>query len=491
MASLSLPVERKLFNPLWWREILFRWQSQSLKTSSVSDVDAGIPVSKVVEVHQAKAPTKASSADDYMKVPNDGVTITVTELESEDDLDVEEDRAVTIISEPETDSDKLASDILDVIGGYGLHTQPKDADGPVTGWTGKSFFMDRVKTQVAKGHAIEMILPAFPWKSINQVDKVTGVLPDLGEELALSRLHQLCEDIKAVYPPGGQVHIATDGLLFDDVVGISDENTWAYGDGLVQMAKSKGYDKSIKLFRVMDILGYTADTPLNKESYLSLAQKCRNEILEKYGRTEEEVREMMRDDPDTLLTYCGFIRFLETDLRHSPVAANATSGQKYRKIVKKVAINMMIRAESFTKFLQAMKPKHVRLSIHPSSGTVKLSIPLIVQGSGGFPKSPWHSSIAIALDGTYTTVHSKAVRDTHRLMYKDGRPYFYREKSELWDWEDEDVAFEAQYPNIMLIYPRADIEKSLTEAQLEKVQQLREVHRGPVKVIGFENAAAA
>ena len=50
---------------------------------------------------------------------------------------------------------------------------------------------------------------------INQVDKVTGVLPDLGEELALSRLHQLCEDIKAVYPPGGQVHIATDGLLFD------------------------------------------------------------------------------------------------------------------------------------------------------------------------------------------------------------------------------------------------------------------------------------
>lgn len=274
------------------------------------------------------------------------------------------------------------------------------------------------------------------------------------------------------------------------MVGISDDNTWAYGDGLVQMAKSKGYDKSIKLFRVMDILGYTADTPLNKESYLSLAQKCRNEILEKYGRTEEEVREMMRDDPDTLLTYCGFIRFLETDLRHSPVAAHATSGQKYRKIVKKVAISMMIRAESFTKFLQAMKPEHVRLSIHPSSGNVKLSIPLIVQGSGDFPKSPWHSSIAVALDGTYTTVHSKAVRDTHRLMYKDGRPYFYREKSELWDWEDEDVVFEAQYPNTMLLYPRAGIKKSLTEEQLDKVKQLRGVHKGPVKVIGFENAAA-
>lgn len=75
---------------------------------------------------------------------------------------------VTIIREPEpTDSDKLANTILDIIGGYGLHTQPKDADGPVIGWTGKSFFMDRVRTQVTKGHAIEMILPAFPWKSVS------------------------------------------------------------------------------------------------------------------------------------------------------------------------------------------------------------------------------------------------------------------------------------------------------------------------------------
>lgn len=194
MASLSLPIERKLFNPLWWREMLFQWQSQSHKISSASDVDAGTPESKVVEVHQVNAPSKASSAYDFAKVPKDGVTITVTgiyllvtllgvstntltplELESEDDLEVEEDRAVTIISEPEpTDWDKLASDILDVIGDYGLHTQPKDVDGPVTGWAGKSFFMDRVRTQVAKGHAIEMILPAFPWKSVSNTQISTN-----------------------------------------------------------------------------------------------------------------------------------------------------------------------------------------------------------------------------------------------------------------------------------------------------------------------------
>lgn len=58
--------------------MLFWWQSQTLKTSTISDVDAGFPGSKFVEVHQVKAPSKASSAGDYAKVPKDGVTITVT-----------------------------------------------------------------------------------------------------------------------------------------------------------------------------------------------------------------------------------------------------------------------------------------------------------------------------------------------------------------------------------------------------------------------------
>ncbi|CAG8047058.1 unnamed protein product [Penicillium olsonii] len=413
------------------------------------------------------------------------VEITVTEIEPEESA---EEPTLS----PADSLTQLANDILQVIEGYGQHLPPKHDEAPVTGWIGKSFFMDKVKDQLRKGQPIHLILPAFPWKSINKTDKVTGVLPDLGEELALSRLNQLCEDIKQVYPLGGEVHIATDGLVFDDVVGISDDDTWAYGEGLLQLAAEKGYEKNIKLLRVMDILGYTDGKILDKDLYMSLVQKCRDELLESYGRTEEEVRTMMREDPDTLLTYCGFIRFLETDLRHSAVAQDATSGHKFRKCVKKVAINMMIRAESFTKLLQARKPDHVRLSIHPSTGSVKLSVPLIIQGSGAFPKSPWHSSIALSLEGLYSTVHSKSVCETHNLMYKDGRAYYYREKSDLWDWDDEDVVFEPQYPNRMLVHPRAGTEstKVLTKVQLETLEKLRAVHKGPVMVTGFENSAA-
>ncbi|KAL2167580.1 hypothetical protein VTG60DRAFT_1091 [Thermothelomyces hinnuleus] len=422
--------------------------------------------------------------------PNDGGSASVPTTE---DGEVQL-ASPTTLPPVNKDLDQLASDILDVVQRYGQHLPPAGSDGNSSNeWLGKPLFMGKVKAQLERGQAIRLILPAFPWKSINRVEKVTGILPDFGEELALYRLNQMCEDIKTVYPLGGQVYIATDGLVFDDVVGITDEDTWAYGEGLIQMAREHGLH-NIKLRRVMDILGYTKDKTLDKELYLSLAKQCREEIISGYGRTEEEVRQMMKDDPDTLLTYCGFIRFLESDLRYSPVTAatKALSGQAYRRTVKKVAIQMMIRAESFTKLLQAHCPDYVRLSIHPSNGSVKLSFPLIVQGDGNFPRSPWHSSLAIAKDGTYSTIHSKDVRDTHDLILKDGRGYYFREKSDQWDFEDDEIVLEPRYRNRMIVRPaRAEWHgvKTLSESQLQKLAALRAAHTaGPVEAIGFANA---
>lgn len=71
----------------------------------------------------------------------------------------------------------------------------------------------------------------------------------------------------------------------------------------------------IKLRRPMDILKITENRTLTRDVYLGLAAKTRMVLENEYGRTEEEVREMIRTDEDTLLTYRGFIRFLETDLR--------------------------------------------------------------------------------------------------------------------------------------------------------------------------------
>lgn len=73
--------------------------------------------------------------------------------------------------------------------------------------------------------------------------------------------------------------------------------------------------KGIKLLRPMDILNLTDGQKMTKEVYFELAAKTRMVLEDEYGQTEEKVREMIQTDEDTLMTYRGFIRFLETDLR--------------------------------------------------------------------------------------------------------------------------------------------------------------------------------
>ena len=101
--------------------------------------------------------------------------------------------------------------IMAIIQGYGQHESNANNDA----WLGRVKFEPIVRAHVHKGDTIPFVLPAFPWKSVNKVEKVLGALPDLGEELALGRLNNLCQDIKDIYEPGAFVSITSDGLVYN------------------------------------------------------------------------------------------------------------------------------------------------------------------------------------------------------------------------------------------------------------------------------------
>jgi pyoverdine/dityrosine biosynthesis protein Dit1 len=105
---------------------------------------------------------------------------------------------------------------MDVLETYGRHTGGSEADNHK--WLGRDKFFPRVEQFVKNRQPVKMILPSFPWKSVNRVDKVTGALPDLGEELALARLDAICVDIGKVYEHGAEIYIATDGLVFNGML---------------------------------------------------------------------------------------------------------------------------------------------------------------------------------------------------------------------------------------------------------------------------------
>ena len=108
-----------------------------------------------------------------------------------------------------TDADAKATEVLKIVKQYGLNYERTGA------WDGFETFLPIVAGQVERKEPIRMLLPGFPFKSPNQKDKVLGVLPDLGEELALKHLDGLCEKIKAIYGHGAECHITSDGLVYN------------------------------------------------------------------------------------------------------------------------------------------------------------------------------------------------------------------------------------------------------------------------------------
>ncbi len=111
--------------------------------------------------------------------------------------------------EPDAATKETATKILKIIETYGLNYERTGT------WDGFETFLPVVIGQVQRKEPIKMLLPGFPFKSPNTKDKVLGVLPDLGEELALKHVDGIAERIKAIYPHGAEVHITSDGLVYN------------------------------------------------------------------------------------------------------------------------------------------------------------------------------------------------------------------------------------------------------------------------------------
>lgn len=105
--------------------------------------------------------------------------------------------------------DRTVSLIMDMLESFSRQQQGNSV------FVGREVFSPRVRRHVVARRKIPMVLPAFPAKSINCVEKVLGPSPDFGEELALDRLNDLCCRIQRIYTPGALVLIATDGACYN------------------------------------------------------------------------------------------------------------------------------------------------------------------------------------------------------------------------------------------------------------------------------------
>ncbi|KAH7372296.1 putative pyoverdine/dityrosine biosynthesis protein [Pyrenochaeta sp. MPI-SDFR-AT-0127] len=384
----------------------------------------------------------------------------------------------------------IALAVLEVLETYALQTGPTHIP-----WSGLAEFVPEVAKQIESNQPIRLLLPGFPFKSPNSTDKVLGVLPDLGEKLALAHLQGLCENVGRVYDKGAEVWICSDGLVYNDLLGVSDEHVWDYGEALRRMAEDNGLH-GIKFIRLWDLLDHDESGQWTKEYYLQHASCIRRELLYRYRDVDFEADISRTSNSDARLTYQSYITYVAKDLAHSPVLQGHTPESKELK-VQSIAKNMMLRWKAYGAALQANRPEYVRLSIHDSANRKgKLPISMLPQEHGANSLTPWHSVIAVELDGSYRTVHASEVRDTYELVRdENGRPSHYRARSDMFDWHNDglDVMFDHLYPTGIIIRPVPSLANetspapSISKLPMQKVRRLSQTH-SPIVLRGFSSS---
>lgn len=270
---------------------------------------------------------------------------------------------------------------------------------------GRHALADKVRPFVERGEPIRFTMLGFPMKSNNDRDKVLGVLPDLGEEVALAQFAALDTRIREHYAPGAQFRIVSDGYAFNDVLGTPDDTVARYTDQVRELAPW-----SVELLDINTFYGPG-----------SLAGK-REKLVEQFGITPEELERRIMFDPDVNSLYRGMMRSMFEDTAILPFPSNS----QHQKEAKRLAREMMLRNEAYSALVRHEMGDHIRLSMHPSlnNGT-KYSFALV---PGPLAKhSPWHCAIAIHPDGTMETIHRKeAEQRGYDLQMRNGRPYNFQ-----------------------------------------------------------------
>lgn len=254
---------------------------------------------------------------------------------------------------------------------------------------------------------IHFILPAFPAKSPNHL-KVLGSLPDLGEEIALRTLEDLCTEINTVYPPGASVTICSDGRIFSDLVGVTDQLVSDYVKGIKQLISQLEL-QHVNIINLEDVLqGDSFDV-------------LREQVITDYAEPLDELRLRLTHSSDFKNLFNGIHRFITDDRKVTETQLSAT---KIKEESKLIALKVIQHSNAWTRLLAYVYPDAVRLSIHPyAAHSEKIGIRLTKAVDNWL--TPWHGVVVLQEDGYVLMKKSDAEKAEAVLVTKNDQPFYY------------------------------------------------------------------
>lgn len=255
---------------------------------------------------------------------------------------------------------------------------------------------------------IHFVLPAFPAKSANR-GKTLSYLPDIGEQLALLNINDLLEQIAAIYSPGAQLTICSDGRVFNDIVGVPDDEVSAYVTALHAIVTE------LKLSRI-DF--FDLSDRWTKMSFTSM----REHLVKLYALSIEEIKNAVKNNNNEQKLFNGLHRFLVEDYSY---LIKSSSKNQIRKLAHQRTYQLIQRSHAWSELIKDEYPNSLRLSIHPQTCDSNKLAYQLVENSQRWA-TPWHN-VVVLQHGRVTLMKNKeAQRMPTQLIWQNGRPSHYQ-----------------------------------------------------------------
>lgn len=266
---------------------------------------------------------------------------------------------------------------------------------------------DKIDHFIQNEKPIQFILPAFPAKSPNRT-KVLTQMPDLGEEIALQTLENLCCEIESIYSKGATIIICSDGRIFSELVGVTDDDVTVYVENIKKMIHRLQL-KHVRIVNLEDLI------------QLNSFDEARGYVLENFAEDLEDLTNRLKNNTELKNLFNGIHRFISDD-RIS--LEKDKSRRQVKEESKIIALRVIQHSNAWTRFLTYIFPESIRLSIHPyPAHSAKIGIQLTKAVDNWI--TPWHGTVVLNKEGYFLMKKDEVEKLNARLVSKNGQPYYY------------------------------------------------------------------
>lgn len=130
-----------------------------------------------------------------------------------------------------------------------------------------------------------------------------------------------------------------------DILGVSEQEVWRYGQELRALAQRSGCD-NLRFSRLSHLLDDDElPEPQTEAQYVALAPKYRESIIARYLPRDFDVGYCIANDKDVNYTYCGYVQFLGLEMADTRLKGTDMPKTHKIRFCKDVARRMIYRGK--------------------------------------------------------------------------------------------------------------------------------------------------